>query len=561
MLSSRPIIEFKLQDGLDEVLEDQEKNVLVYIKKCKGNLSVRTKLTKVIIDNCSDLTVTIEQPLISGLCELVGCQNVTLVLSKLVPVITIDKTQNSTVFLEDLDYQTKDFSVISSNSTHLALNTSNDQHSINDSDEAQYITRLIENAWLTERVIRENGYQTTERELKINLARAERDSIKLGEAMASSLHFSKSEPKENKESDPKGKGKGKAVDLKQPIPKRLPKLPPPSSFFPPPPPTEPPVDSPDSSGNLRASIQQFKRNSLKPTTTVVRTVEDMGGAIENTTSGGPNFAADGSEITEYFDDADVLQAKVKKLADLVRSSKYCVAFTGAGISASSGIATYRGPQGFWTRRDKGLPPPPASVKLDQALPTSGHMALVGLKNSGHLKHLVSTNVDGLHRRSGFSRDEMSELHGNCYRENCSNPTCGKEYFRNFDASARGARKDHKTGRKCTCGSDLVDNIINFGENLPIDELGKAEQHSDLGDLALVLGTSMKVSPDCHIPEKIWKKKPNGAGKMVIVNLQKTSFDQYCHLRIFGETDLVLEMLMAELGIDVPKFSETVDSAL
>jgi len=71
-----------------------------------------------------------------------------------------------------------------------------------------------------------------------------------------------------------------------------------------------------------------------------------------------------------------------------------------------------------------------------------------------------------------------------------------------------------------------------------------------------MGTSMNVAPACHIPDRIWKKS---RGNMVIVNLQKTPFDRYCRLRIFGETDVVLAMLMAELGVEIPEFQEAGDS--
>jgi len=156
--------------------------------------------------------------------------------------------------------------------------------------------------------------------------------------------------------------------------------------------------------------------------------------------------------TEFHDEPEVLASKVAQLAALIRHSRYFVAFTGAGISHSAGIETYRGPNGFWTRRDKGLPPP-KSVALDAARPTLGHMALLAMVRSGSLKHVVSTNVDGLHRRSGLSVDEMSELHGNCYKENCRG--CKREYIRNYDASARGVRADHQTGRSCdTCHGPL-----------------------------------------------------------------------------------------------------------
>jgi NAD-dependent SIR2 family protein deacetylase len=81
---------------------------------------------------------------------------------------------------------------------------------------------------------------------------------------------------------------------------------------------------------------------------------------------------------------------------------------------------------------------------------------------------------------------LAELHGNMNLEKC--PQCGAKYLRDFDAAI--GRYDHYTGRKCDkpeCGGQLQDSIINFGENLPGDELEKALRHAQNADLCLVLG--------------------------------------------------------------------------
>jgi NAD-dependent SIR2 family protein deacetylase len=103
-----------------------------------------------------------------------------------------------------------------------------------------------------------------------------------------------------------------------------------------------------------------------------------------------------------------------------------------------------------------------------------------------LKCLVSQNCDGLHLRSGMDPKCLAELHGNMNLEKC--PQCGAKYLRDFDAAI--GRYDHYTGRKCDipeCGGQLQDSIINFGENLPGDELEKALRHAQNADLCLVLG--------------------------------------------------------------------------
>jgi len=85
---------------------------------------------------------------------------------------------------------------------------------------------------------------------------------------------------------------------------------------------------------------------------------------------------------------------------------------------------------------------------------------------GYLKHIISQNIDGLHRKSGILSKDISELHGNTNLEICKK--CGKDYMRDFRVRTALKCHDHKTGRKCdnpACKGDLYDSIINFGENL------------------------------------------------------------------------------------------------
>ena len=85
---------------------------------------------------------------------------------------------------------------------------------------------------------------------------------------------------------------------------------------------------------------------------------------------------------------------------------------------------------------------------------------------GLLKHIISQNVDGLHRKSGIPAESISEVHGNTNLEICKK--CGTNYMRDFRVRNAQKDKDHKTGRNCddrACGGDLEDSIINFGENL------------------------------------------------------------------------------------------------
>lgn len=95
---------------------------------------------------------------------------------------------------------------------------------------------------------------------------------------------------------------------------------------------------------------------------------------------------------------------------LIRDSKHIVIFTGAGISTSSGIPDFRGPDGVWTREARGLPPPKMK-DFKTIKPTLTHMAIAKLVEDGIVKAVLSQNVDGLHLRSGVPSNQLAEFHG------------------------------------------------------------------------------------------------------------------------------------------------------
>jgi mono-ADP-ribosyltransferase sirtuin 6 len=259
------------------------------------------------------------------------------------------------------------------------------------------------------------------------------------------------------------------------------------------------------------------------------------------------------EIEEHFDDEEKVDAAARQVAQLLKKSKHAVIYTGAGISTSANIPDYRGPTGVWTLKDKGLRPV-NTISIEEAFPTYGHYAIRKLVDEKLVKYVVSTNVDGLHRRSGVDEQHIAELHGNCYREVCS--VCEKEYLRGYDVTntVRNFTK-HLTGRKCTCGGPLKDTIIHFSENLPERELKLAIKHAESSDLAIVLGTSMRVQPACSLPSMAISNK----GDLVIVNLQITPYDDESEVRVFARTDLFLERVMKHLGME--EFDTTTDDRI
>lgn len=143
------------------------------------------------------------------------------------------------------------------------------------------------------------------------------------------------------------------------------------------------------------------------------------------------------------------------------------------------------------------------------------MALVELMNRDMLKHVISQNIDGLHRKSGIPKNQITEVHGNTNLELCKK--CGKDYMRDFRVRTANKASEHKTGRKCDnpkCSGDLHDTIINFGENLRPEDIQTGMVQGLAGDLMLCLGSSLRVSPANQMAAMTAMR----GGNLVIVNL-------------------------------------------
>jgi len=258
--------------------------------------------------------------------------------------------------------------------------------------------------------------------------------------------------------------------------------------------------------------------------------------------------SDPEQMKERFDSPAALEVKICALAELIKKSQHLVVFTGAGISTSAGIPDFRGPDGKWTREAKGLKPK-RGVSTISAYPTKTHMALVELARRKKLKWLISQNCDGLHVRSGFPQERISELHGNVNMEICE--ICGQRYFRDLQCRRRNRGRDHFTGRFCVrdgCKGRLLESTIDFGQCLPETPLANAEYHSEKADLHIALGSSLTVTPAADCPKTTSKK-----GHLVIVNLQKTPLTKIARHHIHAKTDEVMERVMQKLGYEIPPF--------
>ncbi|SRR5712691_5906133 len=174
--------------------------------------------------------------------------------------------------------------------------------------------------------------------------------------------------------------------------------------------------------------------------------------------------------------------------------KRIVVLTGAGVSADSGIPTFRGEGGLWRNyRPEDLATPEAFARnpllvwewyewrrsiVRNAEPNAAHRAIASLRDA----LVVTQNVDGLHSRTG-SRN-IIELHGNVFRARCVRDQTRRDAFEAFD----------ELPPHCSCGALLRPDVVWFGEMLPEGAFERAGRAVHEADLLLVIGTSGVVFP-------------------------------------------------------------------
>jgi NAD-dependent deacetylase len=238
-------------------------------------------------------------------------------------------------------------------------------------------------------------------------------------------------------------------------------------------------------------------------------------------------------------------ADVERAAELVAAARQGVAFTGAGVSAESGIRTYRGQDGLWKEFD---PYKVASIEYfrrdpsvywevahrgwrmyGQAHPNPGHVALAELEAEGHLDGVVTQNTDGLHRDAGTRT--LVQLHGNGRTVQCLD--CGARELR---ADVQARLGSELPPRCQTCGGiHLKPAVVFFGEALPPGAMMEALRMARRCDLMLVVGSSLQVYPAADIPEEAVER----GAPLVIVNDEPTPLDVAAAVVIRGRSGKIL----------------------
>jgi NAD-dependent deacetylase len=246
--------------------------------------------------------------------------------------------------------------------------------------------------------------------------------------------------------------------------------------------------------------------------------------------------------------------------------------TGAGISAESGIPTFRGKGGLWEKYDpqiyantEGLlsrfrryPADIVNFMVDfyslllKARPNPAHLALSVLEKDNILSAIITQNIDNLHQVSG-SRSVI-ELHGNAFRIRCTE--CPRKITLEEDRLKEmiDLLKINQNSRikilkifsryfpRCSCGSRFRIDIVLFGEMLPEESLSQAYKQLDNSDTLLLVGTSLVVYPAASLP---LYAKEKGA-KLMEINNEDSAFSDFCDYQIRGRASEVLPEIVKAL---------------
>jgi NAD-dependent deacetylase len=242
-----------------------------------------------------------------------------------------------------------------------------------------------------------------------------------------------------------------------------------------------------------------------------RTAPSGTGAVQGRRASA-DFAARRAAPPRGPEETVIDDATLDDLAARLRAARAVGVLTGAGISAESGVPTFRGADGLWRNYSAADLATPEAFSRDPRLvwqwyrwrqgiigraePNLGHLVLAALQTRFAAFTLITQNVDGLHQRAGSTG--VVELHGNIWRARCAR-RCG--VVRQLSLPDAGGHADAGPAAlpTCNCGALLRPDIVWFGESLDPRHLDAAMEAARAADLFLVVGTSALVYPAAGIP--------------------------------------------------------------
>jgi len=252
-----------------------------------------------------------------------------------------------------------------------------------------------------------------------------------------------------------------------------------------------------------------------------------------------------------------MMTEMETFTALVRAARHAVVFTGAGISTESGVPDFRSPNGIWQREQPVLYQDFMTDRSERirgwklsaymfrecstARPNAGHNAIAELQRRGHVKAVVTQNIDGLHQEAGSS--DVIELHGNNRAVACQH--CGRQWP-TPEIVARVEAGDEAP--ECdSCGGPLKTRTISFGQAMPEAEMQRAAELARNAELFIAIGSSLVVEPAAALPRLA---KSCGAS-LVILNAEPTPLDSIADLVLRGRIGETMSVLLRRLKYALP----------
>ncbi len=239
----------------------------------------------------------------------------------------------------------------------------------------------------------------------------------------------------------------------------------------------------------------------------------------------------------------------KNTVNKIISSKSIVFFTGAGISAESGIPIFRGKDGIWNKlKPEELANFNSFLKnpdmvwewynhrkkiIHESEPNKGHLAIAEFEKVLPEVTVVTQNIDNLHKRAGSNN--IYELHGNIERNYCID--CHKFYNVEIELTDSAPR--------CECGGLIRPDVVWFGEYLPQEQFIASQKAAENSDVFFIVGTSAVVYPAASL---IYTAKEKGA-YLVEINIEPTEATGIMNDSLFGKAGDVLPKLLNEVRIN------------
>ncbi len=236
----------------------------------------------------------------------------------------------------------------------------------------------------------------------------------------------------------------------------------------------------------------------------------------------------------------------KNTVDKIISARSVVFFTGAGISAESGIPIFRGKDGIWNKLkpdelanfNSFLKNPDLVWEwynhrkkvIHESEPNKGHLTIAEFEKILPDVIVVTQNIDNLHKRAGSTN--VYELHGNIERNYCIK--CNKFY--------NGEIELKDSAPRCECGGLIRPDVVWFGEYLPQEQFIASEKAAQDSDVFFIVGTSAVVYPAASL---IYTAKENGA-YMVEINLEPTEASGIVNDSLLGKAGDILPDLLNEV---------------